>query len=228
MCDELIEELNKANQGEEPSPFGKAEYIIYGSPASVQSNKNKRETYLQKIRQEFETLKYTLTGEIILNITWLLPAKSRFETDAKADIDNCIKPIIDAFTGSKGLFIDDCQLRGLYICWRHIESQDERLIFEFEFHPDEFSLKDELVFVRLEKGLCTPVNLNWPISAKVIWAGMLKSNQTAKEVLEKLGVSYPAVAGFLGNSRPFHITRVKGFNVLSMSEFIKIHEVEKV
>lgn len=219
MSDELIEELDLANAGEVPSPFGKAKFVVRGSPASVQSKREIREAYLGVIKEEFQDLNYLLTGDLILNITWLLPAKDRYETDAKSDIDNCIKPIIDAFTGPDGFFIDDCQLRGLYICWRHIEPDDERLIFEFEFQSDQYSLKEELAFVQLHGPLCTPVNLNWPLAAKLLWAGMLKSNQASKSMLEKLGAPYPAVASFLGGSRPFHRTRVKGFKVLTLSEF---------
>ena len=226
MSDELIEEIDKANRGEVPSPFGRAEFFVKGTPVSVQSNKKTRNEYIESIRSQFNKLKYILTGEIILNVTWLIPTKSRFETDAKADIDNCIKPIIDAFTGPDGLFVDDCQLRGLYICWRHIETQDEKLVFEFEFHADDFSLKKELAFVRLENALCTPVNLDWPIAVKHLWADMLKSNQTSKNKLEKLGVTYPAVAGFLGSSRPFHVTRINGFKILSLVEFININSIE--
>jgi Holliday junction resolvase RusA-like endonuclease len=226
MSDELIEEIDKANLGESPSPFGRATFLVLGTPVSVQSNKKTRDTYIQSIKSQFNALKYILTGEIILDVTWLIPIKSRFETDAKADIDNCIKPIIDAFSGPDGLFIDDCQLRGLYICWRHIESQDERVAFEFKFHPDEFSLKNELAFVRLKNALCTPVNLDWPIAARHLWARMLKSNQASKNMLEELGITYPAVAGFLGSSRPFHVTRINGFKILSLSEFININSIE--
>lgn len=221
MSDELLAELDRANRGEAPSPFGKAEFIVQGSPASVQSKKSVRDEYLKSIKEQFSKLQYLLTGEIILNVTWLLPAKQRFETDAKSDIDNCIKPIIDAFTGPDGLFIDDCQLRGLYICWRHIESGDERLIFEFEFQGDQYSLKEELAFVQLDGALCTPVNLNWPSAAKHMWAAMLAANQKSKEILERLGVAYPAVAGFLGGNQPFHRTRVNGFPVLSLCEFAR-------
>jgi len=219
MSDELIEELEQANSGALPSPFGKAEFEVVGSPASVQSKAAVRKEYLDAIREQFKGLKYILTGDIILNVTWLLPAKNRYETDAKADIDNCLKPIIDAFTGPDGYFIDDCQLRGLYICWRHSELDNERLIFEFEFQADQYSLKEELAFIQLNGALCTPVNLNWPAAAKILWAGMLKSNQSSKEVLEKLGVTYPAVAGFLGGGQPFHRTRVNDFKLLSLSEF---------
>ena len=220
MTDELIEDLDRIKRGEIPSPFGRAEFTVNGSPASIQASKGTRDKYVHSIKTQFKNVDYILTGDIILNVTWLVPTKSRYETDAKADIDNCIKPIIDAFTGSDGPFIDDCQLRGLYICWRHIESEDERVVFEFEFVASEYCSKDELAFVRLEGALCTPVNLNWPCAAKAIWAGMLKSNQASKDVLEKIGISYPAVAGFLGSSRPFHMTRVKGFKVVSPSEFL--------
>lgn len=220
MSDELIEELELANSGALPSPFGKAKFEVPGSPASVQSKKAVRGAYLNAIRDQFKGLKYLLTGDLILNVTWLLPAKNRYETDAKGDIDNCLKPIIDAFTGPDGFFIDDCQLRGLYICWRHIESDNERLHFEFEFQPDQYSLKEELAFIQLDGALCTPVNLNWPSAAKVLWAGMLKSNQTSKNILEKLGVTYPAVASFLGGGQPFHRTRVNDFKLFSLSEFV--------
>lgn len=219
MSDELLEELDRANRGEAPSPFGKAEFVVQGSPASVQSKKAIRDEYLKSVKEQFSKLQYLLTGEITLNVTWLLPAKQRFETDAKSDIDNCIKPIIDAFTGPDGLFIDDCQLRGLYICWRHIESGNERLIFKFEFQGDQYSLKEELAFVQLDAALCTPVNLNWPSAAKKMWAAMLITNQKTKKILERLGVTYPAVAGFLGGNQPFHRTRVNGFPVLSLCEF---------
>lgn len=219
MNDELVCELEKAAKGEIPSPFGMAEFVVHGSPASVQSKKVVRDAYLASIKNQLAGLKYTLTGEIILNVTWLLPAKQRFETDAKSDIDNCIKPIIDAFTGPDGLFIDDCQLRGLYICWRHIESGGERLLFNFEFQGDQYALKEELAFVQLDGALCTPVNLNWPRAAKIMWTAMLQANQKSKEILEKLGISYPAVAGFLGGNQPFHRTRVGEFRVFSLREF---------
>jgi Holliday junction resolvase RusA-like endonuclease len=220
VTDELLKDLALVNNGDIPSPFGEVAFNLPGSPASVQSRKDVREAYLQSIRTQLKDIKYLLTGELMLDVTWFVPAKSRFETDAKADIDNCIKPIIDAFTGPKGLFIDDCQIRGLYICWRHIESSDERLLFEFKFQGDQYSLKEQLAFVQLGRGLCTPVNLNWPTAAKALWAGMLKTNEKSKGILEKLGAPYPAVAGFLGGNQPFHRTRVNDFNVMSLKDFV--------
>jgi Holliday junction resolvase RusA-like endonuclease len=228
MSEELLKLIDEANRGQSPSPFGKAEYTILGSPASVQSSRPVRTAYINSIREKFEHNAFILTGEISLEIIWYIPSKSRFETDAKADIDNCLKPIIDAFTGPNGLFVDDCQLRSLHICWRHIESNDERLELNFEFGPDDFCAKKELAFVKLDGALCTPVNLDWPTTVKVMWAGTLKSREKLKAMLEKLGTSYPNVASFLLTSRPFHATRVKEFKILSLTEFIAASSVENL
>ena len=219
MTEELIEALDSSNKGETPSPFGEEQYVLLGSPASVQSKKAVRDAYLKSIRDQLKDLKYLLTGEIMLDITWLVSAKHRYETNAKSDIDNCIKPIIDAFTGPEGLFVDDCQLRGLYICWRHIESGEERLVFDFKFQGDQYSVKKELGFVQLQGGLCSPVNLDWPKEYRAVWAKALNEGRLAKDKLETLGASYLSVSGFLAGNQPFHCSRVTEFPILSLDEF---------
>jgi len=221
MTEELIEALDSSSKGETPSVFGNAQYVILGPPSSVQSKRAVRDAYLKSIRDQLKDLKYLLTGDIVLDITWLVSAKHRYETDAKSDIDNCIKPIIDAFTGPEGLFVDDCQLRGLYICWRHIESGDERLVFDFKFQGDQYSVKKELGFVQLEGGLCSPVNLDWPIEFKSLWSKAINESQLAKDKLEAAGAPYLAVSGFLAGNQPFHRSRVTEFPILSLDEFCR-------
>lgn len=220
MSDELQEALDRANAGQAPSPFGKMELVVPGAPVSVQSTKTVRETYLGQIRSLLAKFDYVLTGQLMLEVVWLVPAKSRYETDAKADIDNCLKPIIDAFTGPTGLFINDCQLKGLYICWRTIESGEERLIFTFEYDPDQYCERQGLAFLRLDKGLCSPVNTTWPKAARVAWVAAMKTGGFFKAQLEKLGMPYLALAGMQGGSQPFHITRAGGFPLLTEEEFI--------
>lgn len=219
MSDELINALDLADAGTEPSPFGEIEIVIPGAPVSVQSTKKVRDAYLATIKNELSNFRFLLTGQIILDVTWLVPAKSRYETDAKADIDNCLKPIIDAFTGPDGLFIDDCQLKGLYICWRHIVSEDERLHFKFKFDPMQWCERDDLAFIRLERGLCCPVNLSWPKRIRECWVEAVRTGEQIKEQLEHLGVSYLQLASMVGGNQPFHITRTSGFPLLSPDTF---------
>ncbi|NUO75473.1 MAG: RusA family crossover junction endodeoxyribonuclease [Lysobacter sp.] len=220
MDDELIEAIDKANAGLSPSPFGKMQIVVSGAPASVQASKAVRDSYLSAIKDKLADYQFILTGQLFLEITWLVPAKSRYETDAKADIDNCLKPIIDAFTGPAGLFINDCQLKGLYICWRHTDADEEELLFQFEFDPDHWCERKGLAFLRLERGLCSPVSTLWPQSLRKDWAELMRTGEAFKAKFETMGVSYLAVAGMTGGGQPFHITRTAGFPVLSADEFV--------
>lgn len=217
----LIESIELSNRGFEPLPFGELTISIAGSPASVQSSKNVKSKYLGQIKHALSKYKFLLTGPLFLDVTWLISAKSRYETDAKADIDNCIKPIIDAFVGPDGLFIDDCQLKGLYICWRHIDSGEERLDFEFRFDPIQWCNKSHLAFVRLDNALCTFVDTTWPKPIKRLWVEAMRVGQESKKVLEQLNLSYLAVTGLLGGSQPFHRSRTNGFPVFSPDAFIE-------
>jgi len=221
MDDELIKAIDEANAGLAPSPFGKIEIVIPGAPASVQSSKAVKDSYLSTIKGKLANYQFILTGQLVLDITWLVPAKSRYETDAKADIDNCLKPIIDAFTGPDGLFINDCQLKGLYICWRHTESAEEKLVFQFDFDPHQWCERKGLAFLRLERGLCCPVCVLWPQSLRKDWVDLMCAGEAFKAKFETSGISYLALAGMTGGSQPFHITRTAGFPVLSADDFVR-------
>lgn len=218
--DLLLEAIDQANAGLAPPPFGSLGVEILGSPASVQSSKVVRDKYLSRIKEKLSCYRYVLTGSLNLEIVWLVSAKSRHETDAKADIDNCLKPIIDAFTGPDGLFINDCQLQGLYICWRPSDSLSERLLFEFRFDADQWCGKERLAFLVLDRALCCPVDMAWPKVVREEWVSAMRAGKSYKTKLEELGVPYLAVAGMLGGSQPFHRTRTAGFPVLSAETFI--------
>ncbi|MBD9471240.1 RusA family crossover junction endodeoxyribonuclease [Pseudoxanthomonas sp. PXM01] len=221
MDDELTEAIDKADAGLIPSPFGRIEIVIPGAPASVQASKAVRDGYLSAIRTKLSRYQFILTGQIVLEITWLVPARSRYETDAKADIDNCLKPIIDAFAGPAGLFINDCQLKGLYICWRHAESSEEQLLFRFDFDAEQWSERKGLAFLRLERGLCVPVSILWPQALRRGWVELMRAGESFKEKTEAMGASYLALAGVTGGGQPFHVTRTIGFPVLSADDFVR-------
>ena len=129
--DPLVQSLDESMRGDAPSPFGKLDVTVLGPPVSIQAKRTVRDAYMARVKAELTQYKFILTGPLTLDITWHVSAKSRYETDAKADIDNCIKPIVDAFTGPDGIMVDDCQLKGLYICWHHSLSDEEMLHFQF-------------------------------------------------------------------------------------------------
>ena len=72
----LQDDLKACDAGQIPSPFGEMELVVLGSPASVQSTKHVKDTYLASIKAQIAQFKFLLTGELMLDVIWLLPAKS--------------------------------------------------------------------------------------------------------------------------------------------------------
>src|ERR1700688_3175599 len=78
------------------------------APVSVGS-KNKKKTIQGDIRKCLPDCPYLLSGDVRMEIEWYVSARSRYEQTLHPDIDNIIKPILDALTGPHGLMIDDNQ-----------------------------------------------------------------------------------------------------------------------
>lgn len=111
--DELFGELLSKDPYEEPSPFGEILLKIEASPASMQSRKEAIEALQKAVREHTTKYKFLLTGDVNVEITWHFHERGRYESDASADIDNLLKPMLDAFCGPEGLIVDDCQIRSL-------------------------------------------------------------------------------------------------------------------
>jgi Holliday junction resolvase RusA-like endonuclease len=218
--DEFLVALEAVRNGKEPSLFGSLEFRIPGKPISVQARKGLRDEYDNRVKESIGEISYLLIGEIHIEFCWHISAKSRYETDTSSDIDNALKPTIDALAGPDRLFIDDCQVRSLYVAWVHSESGDEHIDVKVNFSPDDWLSRSNIIFIDLGNGLCTLAPRNAPPEAKRIWADFLGEGQIIKSELLSTGVSYLYVAGFLGCPRPFHKTRTKGFEVVTIKEYI--------
>ncbi|MBD2124283.1 RusA family crossover junction endodeoxyribonuclease [Trichocoleus sp. FACHB-262] len=214
--DELLKAIEFANEGKAPPPFGSLEFTIPYSPVSIQAKKQGKDEYIERVRTAFAGKDYLLIGDISIELRWWISAKSRYETDASADIDNVLKPTIDALTGPSGLFIDDCQVRSLHIAWSHSMSGNEYIEVRIDFIPDEWASRDDIVFIDVGQGLCVLAPKSLSTEAKTVWTDLLTKMTLFKEKFLSLGVAYPSVAGFQGAPRPFHKTRVKGFKVVSI------------
>jgi Holliday junction resolvase RusA-like endonuclease len=216
---ELIKALEAANDGREPSPFGSLEFKIPGYPVSIQAKKAARDESVTRIKSSFGKIDYFLIGDIHLEFRWYISAKSRYETDENSDLDNALKPTIDAITGLEGLFIDDCQVRSLHVAWSHSMSGTEYINVRIDFAPDEWCRRDNIIFIDIGQGLCVLAPKLLPTEGKQLWTSMLKTMAISKDALLSLGISYPSVASLLGAPGPFHRTRVREFEVVTLNEY---------
>lgn len=214
--DELIE---LAAQGLEPSPFGDGSFLVEGAPASLQSPRKLKDDFIARVREATKHLDYYLTGDVTLDVYWFLHRDIRYRTDKSPDVDNILKPLIDALCGPDGLLVDDCQLSRVnveWVSWIHPDKQQVKL--DLRFIDSDFHKRQGLFFVDFGNGLC------YPFSGHIPHAGLVKLLEAIRFMQEQAQLirPYSEEAAYLLSSvqRTFHRSRIARFPVLTFEEAI--------
>lgn len=139
-----------------PPDGGIVGFEVPVAPVSFQATSIRKKCLITTIQSLVSPCRYLLSGDVKLTIEWLVSERARYESDSSADVDNIIKPILDALCGPDGLIIDDCQIQELTCYWTHLHSCPERLYIELRFQDDIYLIKEGLVFLDIGKGLYFP------------------------------------------------------------------------
>lgn len=206
----------------QPPEFGEIEFHLHVPPISQQAKAVDKKRISSLVRSYTSPFQYLLDDDVTVDIEWQVHEKSRWETDASADVDNIMKPLLDGLCGPEGIIIDDCQIRSLSSTWFGWIIDDHRVTIRIKYDPDHFCLKDGLVFVRLQGALCYPVPKEVrKTGVTLLWLDSLKNALTSRQVLEQFtGNYYPA--RYLLPRGFFHRTRLKGFRVYTPEELVKL------
>ena len=98
------------------------------------------------------------TGDVEVTIEWFVSQQVRYGTHVVADLDNIVKPLLDAVTGPDGVMIDDNQAQSLRVSW--LDPYDPRVRFRLTFEAlssDEYLTRKGLFFVKFSPERCFPV-----------------------------------------------------------------------
>ncbi len=79
-------------------------------PLSLQASSDRKEAYKTQLRSICPQSTSVFTGKIECELRWFVSPKFFYEHGHRADIDNIIKPTLDAFSGREGLWVDDTQV----------------------------------------------------------------------------------------------------------------------
>lgn len=197
----------EAMRADEPPEFGECAFVFSESPASIQASSDAKRRVTEMVRAQTRPLRWLLDDAVNVEIEWAIHERYRWETDAGADLDNILKPLIDAFTGPEGILVDDSLIKSLAVAWYSTTADQPQMRVRFRFDPDHFLPKERLVFMRVQDALCYPV----PAEIRegpglAIWIAAIKGALATRNALEGLTSSYyPAryvlPAGFIHRSR---------------------------
>lgn len=199
---------NFSNNLDCPPEYG--ELILYFSlePVSLQSSSVKREFVKAQIKETTKNINYLLSGDVKVEIQWLLHEQQRYESAKAPDIDNIIKPILDGLSGPDGILIDDCQVQTVGSHWIDWTKEEHRINIYIKYIADDYVMKQGLIFVNMGQNLYMPFHTTTSTEEnKLILEHLTKMTVLKNQILEKTGDYYQAKM-FNSVQRVFHKSRI--------------------
>lgn len=196
-------------------------YEIPIAPVSQQAASDSKAALKSQVQTIISKDDFFLTGEVRVNIDWMVHDRIRYETDQAPDIDNIIKPTLDAITGPSGILIDDCQVQRVNCGWIDSPDETQRFSIEIDYFEDEQIPSREVLFVQFENGLCFPFDKSLPDSLTKTLIEHLVERLAARDKILQLTGSHRTALHIMPIQRFFHRTRIHGFPVVTYRSFLE-------
>jgi len=197
---------------DEPPDGGIITFEMPVRPVSVQSSREARKAMVDTVSKFVEPCAFLLTGELEIRIEWTLHERERYEGVHSPDIDNILKPLLDAISGPRGILVNDCQVQSVRCHWIDWTISDQKLAFEIRYLDDEWIGKADLLWVEYERKLCMPLNTNLPAKIQLDMINCWDTMLSGSRKMEALAGSYEAGRRLLPLQRPFHRARLREFS----------------
>ncbi|MFC2085703.1 RusA family crossover junction endodeoxyribonuclease [Bacteroidota bacterium] len=203
---------------DQPPTSGRLVIWVDAAPVSHQAKPGKRQELTELIREALGPIEYLVTGDVKLSIKWYQGVKTRYESDYSPDLDNILKPIMDALSGPEGMMVDDCQVQSLACKWVDRRSKDEKVAIKIYFSPDHWIRKEALRFVHIGGGLCFPYPIRMPKEVLGMLIVSMQMAMEAKNIILEHRYDYRRAQLVMPRHRFFHRTRLSQFEVMEVSE----------
>jgi Holliday junction resolvase RusA-like endonuclease len=135
---------------------GEIRFIAPVKPVSSQNNGEQKRTFREEIQKITSKSQYIVTGTCWVAIDYYCQHIKRQKNPGVYDMDNIVKPILDALGGLKGLIVDDVLVDRVTVNWIDTP-HDDHIEIEIQYPDLLFVKKSELLFVKSDSGWCFPV-----------------------------------------------------------------------
>ncbi|GAA3399233.1 RusA family crossover junction endodeoxyribonuclease [Streptomyces roseoviridis] len=158
------------------------------------------------------------THDVEASVVWFVDEARRYQTHLVADLDNVIKPILDAVTGADGIMIDDNQIQSIRASWM---TPGPGVGFDVRFaalREEDHLSREGLSFVEFGTDRCYMV----PQAPRSVQVALVRGYRAALSAYQQLldeGIPASAARSVLPSGRPFPRARLGGFEVLHHTAF---------
>lgn len=130
-------------------------------PVSAQNKNEDKLRFRTEVQKITSMSSYIITGTCWVAIDYYCCNINRLKNPGVYDMDNIVKPIMDALVGQNGLMVDDVLVDRVTVNWIDTQMHDHFTV-EIEYPDLYFSKKSDLVFIKSNSGWC------WPVSRTMI------------------------------------------------------------
>lgn len=180
------------------------------TPISLQARRDRLSDLKVALKEAITTsTDFLMTHDVEVTLTWYVTEADRYQSHTAADVDNVIKPLLDAATGPEGIMIDDNQVQSIRAYW--VTPGTPGPGFELDFQAldrEDVVTRDGTAFVEFASDTCYILPGIQPEAWPVLVASYRKSLE-AKEDLRRLGAPERMVHSLSPLARPWPSQRLR-------------------
>lgn len=158
--------------------------------------------------------------DVQVTVVWYVEEAKRYQTHLVADIDNVLKPILDAMTGPDGVLIDDNQVQSIQVSW--MTPARRAVAFEATVqavHPEDRIRREDLAFVEFAPNRCYILPGGLGHAHRASFVGEFRRQLRDYDRRVDRGILPEVAAMSLPLARPFPRARLSRFQVISEAQF---------
>ncbi|MFC8956181.1 RusA family crossover junction endodeoxyribonuclease [Streptomyces sp. NPDC057101] len=198
---------------------GRVDILSAVDPVSLQAGPVRKAGFKDALASAVRTATTgVFTHDVEVSLVWYIEESRRYQTHLVADIDNVLKPILDAVTGLDGIMIDDNQVQSIRASWM---TPGPRAGFELQFtalRADDYLSREGLSFVEFGADRCYLL----PRAERSVQAVIVRAYREAlaghRHMLDT-GISEDVARSVLPSVRPFPRARLGQFEVRRQKDF---------
>jgi Holliday junction resolvase RusA-like endonuclease len=189
------------------------EIVVPAEPVSLQASARRKEELKNLIMNKTRDMEFMFLGDVSVEIEWQIHERVRYESDSSPDVDNIIKPILDAMCGPDGILVDDCQVQSITSSWIDWNRDEQMVTIRLRrLLPVTWAIKRGLVFIRFDNNLCLPISTNeLPPAGILAFLYAHKSKIDFRQRLLDAGVDYYQAQLVMPGQRLFHYSKLRVF-----------------
>lgn len=199
---------------------GKVDIISSVDPITLQADPARKRAFKDALGAAVQkATRGIFIHDVEVTLMWFIEETRRYQTHIVADLDNVMKPILDAVTGPDGVLIDDNQIQSIRASWMTPGAYGTGFQLTFEaLMRDEYVTRDGLAFVELSPDRCYLLHGSLGDQAGRT-VSLYRTMLAAYQDMLAAGIHEHDARGVLPIARPFPRARLGRFQVRHHTEF---------